>query len=175
MGWVSWPLFIFVFLASFSVHWWPNIWPKMGFLELLKKKMAQFISYLAFTLMGWVSWLLYIYVFIALFLNSHLCSARLQNWNLYWIFVDEVGSDQSGGTLSPFMGTACFKFNFESDFDIFCFLAGEQWLGACMYQQEALSIEAEAKWPPFRRRHFQIHFCLWKRSHFDKYFTERCS
>ena len=31
MGWVSWPLFIFVFLASFSALWWPNIWPKMGF------------------------------------------------------------------------------------------------------------------------------------------------
>ena len=25
------------------------------------------------------------------------------------IFLDEVGSDQSGGILSPFMGTACFK------------------------------------------------------------------
>ena len=33
-GWVSWPLFIFVFLASFSALWWPNICPKMGFLEL---------------------------------------------------------------------------------------------------------------------------------------------
>ena len=34
MGWVSWPLYIFVFLASCSVLWWPNIWPKMGFPEL---------------------------------------------------------------------------------------------------------------------------------------------
>ena len=40
--------------------------------------------------------------------NSHLCSTRLQNRNLYWIFLDDVGSDQSGGILSPFMGTACF-------------------------------------------------------------------
>ena len=31
MGWVSWPLSIFVLLASFSAVWWPNIWPKMGF------------------------------------------------------------------------------------------------------------------------------------------------
>ena len=37
MGWVSWPLYIFVFLASFSALWWPNIWPKMGFLELFDK------------------------------------------------------------------------------------------------------------------------------------------
>ena len=37
MGWVSWPLFIFVFLASFLVLWWPNIWPKMGFLALFEK------------------------------------------------------------------------------------------------------------------------------------------
>ena len=37
MGWVSWPLFIFVFLASFLALWWPNIWPKMGFAELFEK------------------------------------------------------------------------------------------------------------------------------------------
>ena len=64
VGWVSWLLFIFMFLASFSGLWWPNIWPKMGFPELKK------------------------------------------NRYLYWIFLDEVGSDQSEGVLSPFMGTA---------------------------------------------------------------------
>ena len=37
MGWVSWPLHIFVFLASFSAPWWPNIWPKIGFPELFEK------------------------------------------------------------------------------------------------------------------------------------------
>ena len=37
MGWVSWPLFIFVFLASFLALWYPNIWPKMGFPELFEK------------------------------------------------------------------------------------------------------------------------------------------
>ena len=41
--------------------------------------------------------------------NSHQCSTRLQNRNLYWIFLDEVGSHQSGGILSPFMGTACLS------------------------------------------------------------------
>ena len=40
--------------------------------------------------------------------NSHLCSTRLQNINLSWIFLDEVGSDQSRGILSPFMSTACW-------------------------------------------------------------------
>ena len=55
--WVSLPLYIFVFLASFSALWWPNIWPKMGFPDLFFfKLLAQFISCLAFTLMGWVSW-----------------------------------------------------------------------------------------------------------------------
>ena len=34
MGWVSRPLYMFVFLASFSALWCPNIWPKMGFPEL---------------------------------------------------------------------------------------------------------------------------------------------
>ena len=28
MEWVSWPLFIFVFLDSFLALWWPNIWQK---------------------------------------------------------------------------------------------------------------------------------------------------
>ena len=37
MGWVSWPLFIFVFLASFLVLCWSNIWPKMRFPELFEK------------------------------------------------------------------------------------------------------------------------------------------
>ena len=91
MGWVSW-LLIVVFLASFLALWGPNIWSKMGFQELfeknywsnsfhtwhlplwkwdfrnfLKKLLAQFISYLAFTLMGWISWPLYIFMFLASF------------------------------------------------------------------------------------------------------------
>ena len=60
-------LFIIVFLALFLALWWPNIWPKMGFPELFEKLLAQFISYLAFTLMGWVSWPLYVFVFLASF------------------------------------------------------------------------------------------------------------
>ena len=51
-----WPLYIFVFLASFLAFWWPNVWLKMWFPELFEKLLAQFISYLAFILMGWVSW-----------------------------------------------------------------------------------------------------------------------
>ena len=41
MGWVSWPLVIFLFLAPFSALWWPNIWPKMGFPELFKKSIGS--------------------------------------------------------------------------------------------------------------------------------------
>ena len=31
----------------------------------------------------------------------------------------------------------------------------------------SLHIEAETKWPPFRRRHFDVHFLQWKRMNFD--------
>ena len=41
MGWVSLPLYIFVFLASFSALWWPNIWPNMGFAELFGKTIGS--------------------------------------------------------------------------------------------------------------------------------------
>ena len=41
MGWVSWPLYIFVFLASFSALCWPNICPKMGFPELFEKTIGS--------------------------------------------------------------------------------------------------------------------------------------
>ena len=40
MGWVSWPLFSFVFLASILALWWPNIWPRMGFPELFEKNIG---------------------------------------------------------------------------------------------------------------------------------------
>ena len=87
MGWVSLPLYILVFLALFSALWWPNIWSKIGFPELFfLKLLAPFKVFLR---------------------NSHLCSTRLQNRNLYCIFLDEGGSDQSTGILSPFMGIAC--------------------------------------------------------------------
>ena len=41
MGWVSWPLFLFVFLASFLALWWSNIWPKMEFPELFEKTIGS--------------------------------------------------------------------------------------------------------------------------------------
>ena len=90
MGLFSWPIYIFMFLVKFSALWWPNIWPIMGFPELFEKNY-------------WLN-----SVFLK---SSHLCSTRLQNRNLYCIFLDEVGSDQSGGTLSPFIGTACSFWN----------------------------------------------------------------
>ena len=67
MGWVSWPLFIFVFLASFLPYGGQISGRKWDFRNFLKKLLAQFISYLVFTLMGWVSWPLYIFVFLASF------------------------------------------------------------------------------------------------------------
>ena len=41
LGWVSWPLYIFVLLASFSALWWPNIWLKMGFPDLFEKTIGS--------------------------------------------------------------------------------------------------------------------------------------
>ena len=35
--------------------------------------------------------------------------------------------------------------------------------------------EAETKWPPFSRRHFQTNFLEWKCTNFDYNFTEVCS
>ena len=83
MWWVSWPLYVFVFLASFSALWWPNIWPNLGFWNFLKKWLARFSVFLK---------------------NSYLCSTQLQDRNCYWIFLDEVGSDQSGGYIVPIYG-----------------------------------------------------------------------
>ena len=65
MGWVSWPLFFFVFLASISVLCWPNVWLKMEFSELKKTNFWQnLFDTLVFTIMGSVSWLLLIFVFL---------------------------------------------------------------------------------------------------------------
>ena len=43
------------------------------------------------------------------------------------------------------------------------------------WRSNVLTIEAETKWPPFRRRDFQIHFHEWKCMNFDYDFTEFCS
>ena len=68
MGRVSWPLFIFVFRASFLALWWPNIWPKMDFLELFEKNIGP-IHFIPgnYILLGWVSWSPDILVFLAAF------------------------------------------------------------------------------------------------------------
>ena len=80
------PYTFFVFLASFLALWWPNIWPKMGFPELFEKTIGS---------IHFFPW------------RIPTCT-QLQNRNLYWIFLDEVGSDQSGVILFSFMGTACY-------------------------------------------------------------------
>ena len=66
-GWVSWPLFIFVFLASFLGLRWPNLWPKMGFPELFEKTIGPIHLIPGISLMGWVSWPLHIFMFLASF------------------------------------------------------------------------------------------------------------
>ena len=38
-----------------------------------------------------------------------------------------------------------------------------------------LNIEAETTWPPFSRRHFEMHFLEWKYINYDCDFTEVCS
>ena len=96
--------------------WWPNIWPKMGFQDFFEKTI------------GPIHFIPGIYPYgVSLFtpINFRVPSLILALWwpniwlkmgfpefkkniNLYWIFLDEVGIDQSGGILSPFMGTACF-------------------------------------------------------------------
>ena len=52
-----------------------------------------------------------------------------------------------------------------------------QILKGCMVTCDDISyhIEAETKWPPFRRRHFQVHFHEWKLLNFKCTFNELCS
>ena len=67
MGWVSWPLNIFVFLAWFLALWWPNIWLKMRFLDFFKKTIGS-IHFIPGIYPYGVSFLtLYIFMFLASF------------------------------------------------------------------------------------------------------------
>ena len=106
---------IFVLLASFSALWWPNIWPKMVFPELFEKTI------------GSIHFLPGIYPYGASLLTPiHFCAQFISI--LYWIFLDGVGSDQSGGILSPFMGTACcYSFLLLIISTIFVYLKWRVW------------------------------------------------
>ena len=90
MGWVSWPLYIFMFLASFSALWWPNM--KMGFQELLKKLFAQFISYLASAFMGLVSWPLPIHLRVPSLIFVPLVAKCLAEMGFPELFEKTIGS-----------------------------------------------------------------------------------
>ena len=113
-----------MFLDSFPDVWWPNIWPKMEFLErsirfipgiypygvslltpihfrvpslifrpLVAKYLAENgVSGIFWKTIGSIHYILGIYPYGDIWMR---------------IFLDEVGSDQIGGILSPFMGTAC--------------------------------------------------------------------
>ena len=63
-GSVSWPLYIFVFLAPFSALWWPNIWPKIWFPEFFEKTVGS-INFISGIYPYGVT--LYIFVFLASF------------------------------------------------------------------------------------------------------------
>ena len=71
-GSVSWSLYIFVFLASFSALWWPVIRPKMGFLELIEKTIGSFHLIPGIYPYGVSLLTLYTFVFLASF------------WALWW-------------------------------------------------------------------------------------------
>ena len=137
MGWFSWPLFIFLCLTSISSLWWPhicptmgfwnfcpaqvrwpNIYPKIWFMEIFFKLSAQFIWYLAFT-----------HYCVSLFtpIYFHVLQYNLALWwtiffprNLglvgnrtpldhfsLWLSLDKVGSDQSWDILSPYVDITC--------------------------------------------------------------------
>ena len=116
MGWVSWPLFIFVFLASFLALWWPNTWPKMGFPEPFEHTICSIhfipgIYPYGVRLLSPIHFRVPSLIFgplVAKYWAENGVSELFFNRNLYWIFLDdEVGSDLSRGILSPFMGTGC--------------------------------------------------------------------
>ena len=44
-----------------------------------------------------------------------------------------------------------------------------------LQHQNGQHIEAETRWPPFSRQHFQMHFLQWKYMNFNQNFTEVCS
>ena len=109
-GWVSWSLFIFVFLVSFLALGWPNIWPKMGFPEFFLKTIGS-IHFIPGIYPYWVSFLTPIHFRVPSLILGPLVAKYLAENGIsvtFWNFLDEVGSDQSGGILSPFMGTACW-------------------------------------------------------------------
>ena len=106
----------FVIRASFSVLWWPNIWLKMGFPELFETKTIGSINFIPGIYPCGVSLMpplhfrdpsLIFGPLVATYLAENGLPEFKRNRNIYWIFLDEVGSDQSGGILSPFMDTAC--------------------------------------------------------------------
>ena len=66
------------------------------------------------------------------------------------------------------------KFCFESQV-LYCKCQNIKTLwvpGATIHPFACWHIKAETRWPPFRRRHFQIHFLSWKCMNYD--FTDVC-
>ena len=72
----------------------------------------------------------------------------------WWGIAEKEGSVQSN-SLSQWMAKKCF---------IDPIPRAES---TCVEYRWTERIEAETKWPPFRRRHFQMHFPEWKRLNLD--------
>ena len=91
MEFVSWPLFIFVFLGSFLALWWPNIWPKIGFPALFEKTIGP-IHFIPGIYPSGVSLLTQIYVHVPSIIFGPLVAKYLAEngvsgtfWKNYWL------------------------------------------------------------------------------------------
>ena len=91
-GRVSWPLYIFMFLASFSCRWWPNIWSKNEVSGIFWKK-YWFNAFHTWHLSLWGQFL-DPYTFSCSQPHFRFSGGQIFGWK--W------------GLLSPFMGKACF-------------------------------------------------------------------
>ena len=93
-----------------SIHYIPGIYPygvssrPLFIFVFLTSSWSSEAKYLAENGVSGTFWKKLLVPFKVFLKNSHMCSTRLQNRNLYWIFLDEVGSDQSRGILSPIYG-----------------------------------------------------------------------
>ena len=83
-------------MPSFLALWWPKIDRKSGLPQLFAETV------------GSIHFIPGIYTYgVSLWTPIDFRPQWLKNKTICWVFLDGVGTDQSGGILSPFMGTAC--------------------------------------------------------------------
>ena len=90
----------FMLLASFSALWWPNIWPKMGFPELLK-----------------IYWLNSVFSWSIPTCVTHYCKIEICIGYFWMRWV----------VIRAFMGTACFVCKGIYEKRVPCLLCFIQW------------------------------------------------